>query len=265
MRRSNATKPPKFPRSVSVSTRIRSASVLAALQRPLRRRTSSRCAFSCPRPACTVRVLNLFASASFSPLARRRCRRRVHIINAAHQTRNREKPRKRACPQELSLLHGVPQHSPLSTRPPSRAKPPKPASKATRPLRFPCAASVHENRSARVLADSSSAKTASNSHRRLVASVPVSFSQAHPPSSPPAWTDHNAARTAAQGVRARSLPSLKDRPVIHRLREPFATGAPPAREAARRVHPPRYAATTSRWVASSAPVPLRTMRPRSMT
>lgn len=61
---------------------------------------------------------------------------------------------------------------------------------------------VHENRSARVLADSSSAKTASNSHRRLVASVPVSFSRAHPPSSPPAWTDDNAAGAGAQGGRA---------------------------------------------------------------
>lgn len=43
-----ATKPPGFTPSASVSTRIRSASVLAASPQPLRRRTSFRCFFKTP-------------------------------------------------------------------------------------------------------------------------------------------------------------------------------------------------------------------------
>jgi len=66
-RRSNATKPPKFLWSVSVSTRIRSASVLAAFRRPLRRRTSSRHVFLersrlAPFPLRTFRTSELLVA-----------------------------------------------------------------------------------------------------------------------------------------------------------------------------------------------------------
>ena len=62
---------------------------------------------------------------------------------------------------------------------------------------------------------------------------------ARPSSSPPTCSQHSAPSLAKQGA----------------LSTVSASGS----------QAPRYAATTSRWVASSAPVPVRTMRPRSIT
>lgn len=193
---------------------------------------------------------DLSASASFSPLARRRCRRRVHIIRAPPYTaqypnapKRRFSTRTFTFPRCSAAFHAFHMHRCIrATREKRRGRP-----------GFPVRPRQRENRSARVLADSSSAKTASNSPRCLVASAPVSFSRAHPPSSPPAWTHHSSTRGAAQGVQAGSLRSLTN----PELSTVFANRS--------RCHPPRYAATTSRCVASSAPVPVRTIRPRSMT
>src|ERR1700682_1103107 len=75
----------------------------------------------------------------------------------------------------------------------------------------------------------------------------------------------HAPRAVVQGAH-RALKPLSTRilrcpprlTTIHRFCERFAARGRPDQ-------PPRYAATTSRWVASSVPVPDSTIRPRSIT
>jgi hypothetical protein len=108
----NATKPLRLPCAASVSTRIRSAHVLAALRQPLRRRTSLRrfVQVSLGFRFCVT----VSAPASFSSLARRRCLRRDRIIQAAPyvaqypQTRKRRlSTRNLRSPRRLTQNHAI--------------------------------------------------------------------------------------------------------------------------------------------------------------
>ncbi len=100
----NATKPRKLPYAASVSTSIRSAHVLADLRRPLRRRTSIAAVRSSDgRLSSRVTVS---APPSYSSLARRRCLRRVRIIQAVGFRCKRVGALWAACPQESFVVHG---------------------------------------------------------------------------------------------------------------------------------------------------------------
>jgi hypothetical protein len=133
--RSNATKPPRFLCSVSVSTRIRSASVLAALRRPLRRRTSSRC-FSLDRARLapfalrSIRISELLAARPSS------------LPSTCSHHKCTITRRARGAAPKSPLLH---KNFHLSTafrsipRFPHARRGPR---NATRPPRSPCAASI---------------------------------------------------------------------------------------------------------------------------
>ena len=78
----DATKPYELPRTASVSTRIRSARVLAGFHRPLRRRTSYRC-FSRHAARLSSLVTSLHHTGESLVTRGRRCHRRVRIIHGA--------------------------------------------------------------------------------------------------------------------------------------------------------------------------------------
>jgi hypothetical protein len=78
----DATKPHELPRTASVSTRIRSARVLAGFHRPLRRRTSYRC-FSRHAARLSSLVTSLHHTGESLVTRGRRCHRRERIIHWA--------------------------------------------------------------------------------------------------------------------------------------------------------------------------------------